>query len=375
MVIPITKPYFSKREIIRLKRDLTEILNSGRLILGKYTRLFENKFAELIKTKYAVAINTCTSALTACLNYYNVKKKEVIIPVNAFISCPNAVLYANGVPVFCEINPKTLSLDPNALRKRITSKTKAVVLIHIGGLISAEIYEIKKICKKNSLILIEDCAHACGARFKNKMAGSFGDAGCFSFYPTKVITTMVGGMVTTNDKKLAQYLKSVRFYGADSHDLFKIVNFGNDWLLDEFRCALGLSQLRQLDKMIKRKNKIAEYYNESLKNIKGITLIEQPENSINPFYRYIVYLKEGINRDMVIKLFKNKYNIHLSKVYIPCHLHPVYRDNFGYKKNDFPISEKSLGRVLTLPIYPQMTLNEAKLVVKKLKIELDKVSK
>ena len=370
MDIPVLKPYFSKKEIARLKEDLAKILTSRRFILGPYSLAFEEKFAHLIQSKFAVAINTCTSALMACLNYYKVEGKEVIVPANAFISDPNVVLYEKGTPVFCEVDPKTLSLDPRDLEKRITKKTRAVIVVHIGGLITPDIYEIKKICEKNDLILIEDCAHSLGATLNGTAAGAFGHASCFSFYPTKVITTMVGGMVVTDDEGLMRHVKSIRFFGSDANDLFKIVNFGNDWLLDEFRCALGLSQLRQLDEIIKKKGRIAAYYDKRLKNMQGVTLMEQPANSVNPYYRYITYLDEGIDRDALVRIFKEKHHIQLSRVYVPCHLHPVYKNNFGYKENDFPITEKALTRSLTLPIYPEMTLRQASVVVSALKEEL-----
>lgn len=370
MDIPVLKPYFSKKEIAHLKGDLAKILTTRRLILGPYSLAFEEKFAALIQSKFAVAINTCTSALMACLNYYKVEGKEVIVPANAFISDPNVVLYEKGAPVFCEVNPKTLSLDPRDLEKRITKKTRAVIVVHIGGLITPDIYEIKKICEENNLILIEDCAHSLGAALNGTMAGAFGHASCFSFYPTKIITTMVGGMAVTNDEGLMRHAKSVRFFGSDANNLFKIVNFGNDWLLDEFRCALGLSQLRQLDEIIIKKSRIAAYYDKHLKNAQGVTLMEQPENSVNPYYRYIIYLDEGINRDALVTLFKEKHHIQLSRVYVPCHLHPVYKNNFGYKENDFPITENALIHSLTLPIYPEMTLRKASIVVNALKEEL-----
>ena len=212
-IIQNTLPHFPKKAISQTLRDIEKVLETNRFILGEKTKEFEESFANYVGTKYAVSVNSATTALQICFSYYGVEDGEVILPTNTFLATPNAVLYAGGTPVLTDINKTTLCIDSKEIKKRITSRTKGVAVVHINGLIPPDIYEIKEICHENNLFLIEDCAHANGSELNGVKAGQFTNAGCFSFYPTKTMTTGTGGMITTNNKDLVNFAISVRHHG------------------------------------------------------------------------------------------------------------------------------------------------------------------
>lgn len=356
-MIKTAYPYFKNRK--KILAAFEEIMISGRLMNGKYSVLFEKNFAKYIGTDYAISVNSCTSALEIVLRFINIKGYEVIVPTNTFIATPNAVLYAGGKPVFADIEKDTFCLDPQDLRKRITSKTKAVILVHIAGLITPRISEIMKICRAHKLILIEDCAHAPGSIYKGKKAGSFGLAGCFSFYPTKIITTGTGGMIATNDKKLNVFARSLRLHGAGKN-LSNIVNYGNDWFLDEFRCAIGLFQLKELKNLLKARRKIARRYIKFLQNQKDINCYIPPKYIRHSYYKFPLTIDSSVDIKRLRKMIGLKWGFELESVYNPpCHLQPIYK---GY--GNFPVAEDVLNRQVTLPMHPLLTQKEIRHIVK-----------
>jgi len=369
MKIQLAKPYFPKESIERTNEEVRDVLTSGRLILGKYTDRFEKEFAKYTGVKHAIAINSCTSALTTSLRFLDVKDKEVIVPSNTFIATPNSVIEAGGKFVFAEVKKETLCLDPDDIRKKITKKTKAIIIVHMLGLICPEIDEIKEICKENNLILIEDAAHAHGAEINGEKAGSLGQIGCFSFFPSKVMTTMTGGMLTTNNDEFVDFAKSVRFFGSGKN-LSWIVRKGNDWLLGEINAILGFHQLKGLDENIRKRDRIAKIYNQEFQDNKNIELFRVAENTVHSYYKYPVLLSNKFNLDELIKKMKLKYNIEAARVYIPCHLQPLYKDMFGFKEGLLPVTENVLKRVICLPMHPGITDEEQKYVIKSFKKEI-----
>jgi perosamine synthetase len=363
MKIPSTMPFFRENDIQEISEELQKILKNGRLILGPYTHEFEKNFREYCGVKHAVAVSSCTAALEIVMRYFDVKGKEVIVPTNTFVATSNAVIYSGGTPVLTDINPETLCMDPGALLKNITPKTKGVIIVHIAGIISPEIEEIKQICKDRNLFLIEDDAHAHGAMINGQKAGSLADAGCFSFYPTKVMTTCTGGMITTNDDGLADYATSLRHHGVGK-DLEDIVNLGNDWLMDEISALLGIYQLKALEDNVKQRNEIARRYAEYLENIEEIGLFTAPPNIRYSYYKYPVVLSRNIDKKKLIGKMESEYGIHLGSVYDPpSHLQPAYKKVFGFKKGMFPRAEGILQRVVCLPMFVQMTDEQVKYVL------------
>lgn len=367
MIIPSTIPYFSEEDIQAIAERVKTILKSGRLILGPYTRDFEKNFSEYCGVKHAIAVSSCTSALEIVLNYFDVKGTEVIVPTNTFVATCNAVIYSGGTPVLADINPGTLCIDPESLQEKISSRTKGVIIVHISGMISPEIEKIKEICRRNNLFLIEDAAHAHGATFNGQKTGNLVDAGCFSFYPTKVMTTCTGGMITTNDNSLAEFAISLRHHGVGK-DLNNIINLGNDWLMDEISALLGIYQLKALEGNIKRRNEIAQKYSDHLKNIEGIGLFIMSPNIRNSYYKYPVVLSENIDKKKLIQKMDSKYSITLGSIYDPpSHLQPAYQKFLGFKPGMFPAAEKILQKVVCLPMYVQITDEQIDYIVASLK--------
>jgi dTDP-4-amino-4,6-dideoxygalactose transaminase len=355
MKVPSTIPFFREEEMQPILDGVRSILSSGRLILGPYTREFEKNFSEYCGVKHAIAVSSCTSALEIVLRYLNVNEKEVIVPTNTFVATCNAVIYSGGTPVLADINPDTLCIDPDSLLEKITPKTRGVIIVHISGFITNEFEKIKEICREKNLFLIEDAAHAHGAMINGRKAGSLVDAGCFSFYPTKVMTTCTGGMITTDNDGLADYAISLRHHGVGKN-LNEIVNLGNDWLMDEISALLGVYQLKSLETNVKRRNEIARKYEDYLKNIEAINFFPVPPNIRYSYYKYPVLLSQDIDKKKLIEKIDRIYGISLGSVYDPpSHLQPVFQKEFSYKKGMFPNAERTLKSVVCLPMFVQMT--------------------
>lgn len=373
MEIPSTRPFFSEEDIEAILDEVRSILRSGQLILGPYTQKLEQSFREYCGVRHAVAVSSCTAALEIALRYFNVRGKEVIVPTNTFIASSNAVIFSGGIPVLADIKSDTLCLDPADLSKRITPETKGVIVVHIAGLLCPEIEEIREICREKQLFLLEDVAHAHGASINGQKTGSLADAGCFSFYPTKVMTTCTGGMITTNDSSLAGYAISLRHHGVGRYlgvgrDLNNIVNLGNDWLMNEISALLGIYQLRALDANLRRRNEIAQSYADALMNIEGVELFEVPSHIRHSYYKYPVLLSQTMDKRELVEKMKSECGISLGSVYDPpCHLQPVYQKLFGFRSGMFPTAEATLTRVVCLPMFQQMTNQEVDYVLQSLK--------
>lgn len=367
MEIPSTKPFFKEEDIQAILDEVRAILHSGRLILGPYTRDFEKSFREYCGVKHAIAVSSCTAALEIALRYLDVKGKEVIVPTNTFIASSNAVLYSGGTPVLADINPDTLCLDPEDTLKRITAKTCGIIVVHIAGLICPEIDRLREICQEKGLFLLEDAAHAHGATINGKKAGSLGNIGCFSFYPTKVMTSCVGGMITTDDDGLAEYAVSLRHHGVGK-DLEDVVNLGNDWLMSEIHALLGIYQVRALEANIQRRNEIAQRYVHGLSEVRTVNLLKVPPHIRHSYYKYPIRLSETVDKAKLMAVMNDRYGISLGSAYDPpCHLQPVYQRLFGFHNGMFPVAEKTLKKVVSLPMFVQMTDEEVDYVVQCLK--------
>jgi len=374
MKIPATRPCFTEKEIEDIEDKISQVLKSGRLILGPFTRQLEEEFASYCGVKYAIAVSSCTAALEIVLRYFKVSGKEVIVPCNTFVATCNAVIYAGGTPVLTEIDPENLCIDFNDLKKKVSGLTAGIIAVHIAGFPCPEIEKIHEYCLERNLFLIEDVAHAHGAMLNGKKAGSFGDAGCFSFYPTKVMTTGTGGMITTDNAGLAEFAVSLRHHGV-GEGLHQIVNLGNDWLLDEVRAVLGISQLRALELNLVRRNEIAQTYSMLLKEIENIRLFRVPINIRHSYYKFPVILSESVDKYLLSRIMQELYGIETGSIYDPpCHLQPVYQSRFGYRPGAFPVAENVLRRTICMPIYVQMTDADISYVSESLQACLERVS-
>ena len=368
MKISAAKIYFPEEDRKELVTQIDEILESGQLTLGKYTKEFEERFAEYIGTKYAVAVNSGTSALEIPLRVLDVKGHSVIVPTNTFFATPASVIHAGGEVIFADVT-ENLCIDPESVKEKIRSDTKGIIVVHIGGIIPLQIKEIQEICEDHNLFLIEDAAHAHGSTLNGKKAGSFGDASAFSFYPTKVMTSGEGGMITTDDKRI--YERALVFRDQGKAGFYGNVHteMGYNWRMSEVHAAIGLSQFARLEEFIRDRRRVAKRYNKELKEINGVTPIKIPFGVESNYYKYVALLDDGIDRAAIKKELKEKYDASLSgEVYeLPCHLQPIFKDLYGFKEADFPVAEDTCKRQICLPVFATMTEEQAKYVVDSLK--------
>jgi len=367
--IPPVKPYFPQEDIRTIQKDVEKILNSGMLTLGEYTKRFETEFAKLCNIKHAVAVNSGTSAIEIALRASGLKSgSEVLVPTNTFSATAAVVIMLGGKPVFTDVDAASLCIDAENVQKYLTKKTKAVIAVHIGGLICPKMKAIKEICEDHNLLLIEDAAHAQGSLLDNKSAGSFGDAGCFSFYPTKVMTTGEGGMITTNKEALAEKARLLRDQGKESFNSNIIIEVGYNWRMDEISAAIGLTQLRRLPGFVKQRNKIASYFDKKLSEMIGIKPLHVPRNAVSNYYKYVAFLKPEISREDFKQKLREKGVRPSGEVYWPpLHMEPIYKRLYKVKEGNFPVAEDVCRRMVCLPIYSQMTLSEAQYVIEKVK--------
>jgi dTDP-4-amino-4,6-dideoxygalactose transaminase len=368
MNIPAARIYFPEADRKRLVSQIEGILESGQLTLGKYGKEFEERFAQYVGAKYAVAVNSGTSALEIILRALDIEGSSVIVPTNTFFATPASVIHAGGMVIFAD-NTSNLCLDPRSVRKAIKRDTRAVIIVHIGGLVPPEIMEIQQLCKERGLVLIEDAAHAHGSTLNGKQAGTFGTAAAFSFYPTKVMTSGEGGMITTDDENIYQRALVFRDQGKAGFLGNIHTEMGYNWRMSEIHAAIGLSQFARLEEFINDRRRIARFYDRELAKVDGLSLVRIPPEAKSNYYKYVAILRDGIDRAALKKELREKYSVSLSgEVYeLPCHLQPVFKDLFGFKGGDFPVAEDLCKRQICLPVFAGMTEDQAGYVVQSLK--------
>lgn len=367
MKVPAARPFFPDEDIKKILSDMEDSLRNGTLTLGPYVKKFEEMFAQYSKAEHAIAVNSATSALEIALRYFDVAGKEVVVPTNSFVASANTVHFAGGKPVLADISEDTLCLDPDDFNEKITKNTKGVMVVHLSGLMTPDMKEIMEICNDNKLFLIEDSAQAHGASFDGKKAGTLGNAGCFSFFPTKPMTTGEGGMIITNDINLDKFARSLRHHGIEGRDNYP--RFGYNWRMSDVNAILGIHQLNRLDSFIQERNKVAQKYTKKLSKVKNVKTIQVPPNIVNSYYKFPVILP--FDSHEIQKTFKEKYEIETSFLYYPpIHLQPVYQTHFGYKLGDLPVAEDVLKRVVCLPMFVGITDEQIDYVVEALVNEM-----
>ena len=367
-------PFFEKKEIKNVLKEYKNILEGkGLLSMGVNVEKFENEFSKYIGCKFANVTSSCTGALELTLNALNISEgDEVIVPCQTFFGTASAVVRNKLKLKFCNID-ENFSIDYENLKKLVTKKTKAIIVVHFAGLIQKNIFEIKKFCKKKNIFLIEDCAHAIGASIKGIKAGNIGDAGCFSFYSTKNLTTGEGGMITSNNKKFSKLTKSLRSRGININSKNEIfTNIGTNLRVTEFQAILGRIQLKRINKIVQHRNLLVKTYNNQLKDLKkndkdffSIKLNEKNnEKNIHAYWRYILKFNYNINR---LKLKKNlkKFNINIDWPYVPLlHKQPALKKY--YKGKYLKQSEKLTKNFVCLPLHSGMNLKDIFYISKKL---------
>lgn len=361
--IPPAKPFVPRIDIEEMKEHVDKILSSGMLTLGQYTRDFEGKFADMVGVRRAIAVNSGTSALEIALRALGLKAgDEVIIPTNTFAATCAAVIFAGGKPVITDVSPITMTIDPKRVDHAITAKTRGVIAVHIGGMVCPEIKTIRGVCDQHGLFLIEDAAHAHGSTINGRSAGSLGSAGCFSFYPTKVITSGEGGMITTDIEELATIANTLRDQGKESFNSPVIVRVGYNWRMPEMCAALGILQLRRLDEFIKKRNAIAKIYDAGFDSM-GLERVVTPPNHLNNYYKYTFFLPKNVNRDRFKALCRERQVAYGGEVYWPpLHLQPAFKE-FLDERAGFEVAEEWGKKMVNPPMFSHMTADQAGRVV------------
>lgn len=372
MQVPAAKICFPEEDRGKILKQVDEILESGQLTLGKYNKEFEQKFAEYVGVKYAIAVNSGTSALEIPLRVLGIQGSSVIVPTNTFFATPASVIHAGGKVIFADITDN-LCLDPDSVKQKIQKDTRGIIIVHIGGLVPPEIKEIQEICRQHNLFLIEDAAHAHGSALNGKRAGAFGNAAAFSFYPTKVITSGEGGIIATNDENIYQRALVFRDQGKAGFGNNVHTEMGYNWRMSEVHAAIGLAQLARLDDFITARRRIAGIYDKELGQINKVTPVKIPPGVKSNYYKYTAILDKGIDRVSLKKELKEKYEVSLSgEVYeLPCHLQPIFKDSYGFNGGELPVAEDLCRRQICLPVFATMTDEQAEHTIDSLKKALE----
>jgi perosamine synthetase len=377
--IPFFLPFIGQEEI----EGVIDTLKSGWLTTGPKVKEFEKGFASFVGTKYALATSSCTAALHLSLEVLGLKETdEVITSPMTFAATAEVIRYFKAKPVFADIQPDTMNIDPKKILAYLEitniSKVKAIIPIHFAGH-PCDMDAIMEIAKKYNLKVIEDAAHGFPAKYRGKMIGTIGDTTCFSFYPNKNITTGEGGMITTKNRKWAEQIRIMSLHGiskdawkrymARGSWYYKIIAPGYKYNLTDIAAAIGLAQLKKTKLFLKRRNEIVFIYNKTLKEIPEIEIPPVKDDIEHSWHLYIIKLnleRLSIDRNKFIELLKQR-GIICAVHYIPLHLHPYYRRLYGYKAKDYPIAYNTYKRIISLPLYPQMTNEDVEYVLSTIK--------
>jgi dTDP-4-amino-4,6-dideoxygalactose transaminase len=361
MRVPPAKVSFPDEDRALILDKIDKALQSGQLTLGAYGREFEEAFAARHGAAHGVAVSSGTSALEIPLRCIGVEGKEVLVPSNTFFATGAAAVHAGADPVFVDCDPETMAIDPDAVRKAIGPDTAAVIVVHIGGLITPAIDELRSICDENGVDLVEDAAHAHGSSFQGRSAGTFGRAASFSFYPTKVMAGGEGGIILTDDEALATEARTYRDQGKASFLDNRHTKMGANWRMSEPHAAIAMSQLGRLDQFIARRQEIAARYDAALPAI-GLKPLHVPADASCNYYKYIAFLPDGVDRVELKKTLREEFDVGLSgEVYeAPLHLQPVFEP---WNKGELPGAEWLTARHVCLPLYPDLSDEDADYVV------------
>lgn len=352
---------------------VTEVLRSDYLTTGPKIQEFEKAVAQYTGAAYAVAVSNGTAALhAACFAAGIGQGDEVITSPLTFAASANCVLYCGGTPVFADVDERTYNIDPADIERKITPKTKAIIPVHFAGQPCA-MEEIHKIAKQHHLVVIEDGAHALGAVYKGQPVGGLSDMTAFSFHPVKPVTTGEGGVITTNNKALYQKLSLFRSHGITRdgdllvHDeggwYYEQQLLGYNYRMTDIQAALGVSQMKKLNGFVEKRRQLAERYNAAFADNANIMIPYQAEYSRSGWHLYVIQLVNHNRRDIFDRLREKGIGVNVH--YIPVYRHPYYQTH-GYADVCCPKAELIYSRLVTLPLYPRLTLEEQDYVIETL---------
>ncbi len=369
--LPFARPDFDETEF----KAVQEVLTSGWITTGAVTHSFESEFANAVGSKHAIAVSSCTAALHLALEAAAIQPgDEVITTPYTFAATAEVIRYLGARPVFVDIERNSFNLDPYGIESAITRRTRAIIPVHIAGL-PVEMKTIQEISSRHSLAIVEDAAHAFPAKYHKTMVGHLGHLTCFSFYATKTITTGEGGMITTDSDSLANRCRLMSLHGI-SHDAWKRYSADGNWYYEivapgykynmpDIAAALGRAQLCKANRMWAQRKAIADLYDRAFSEIPELQVPYNDPSMQHAWHLYMLRLhldRLRIDRQRFVAELKSK-GIGVSVHFIPLHIHPYYRDLYGYKPGDFPVAHEEYQREISLPIYSRMTAKDVKRVI------------
>jgi perosamine synthetase len=361
--IPLSLPYIDTLE----EELVLEVLRSGRLSLGGMVTRFERELARRVDAPHAAAVANGTAGLHLCMRIVGIGSgDEVITSPFSFVASANCAIYEGATPVFADIDPHTLNLDPAAVEAAVTDRTRAVVAVDIFGY-PCELDELREICDRHELVLVEDACEALGATYKGRPLGSHGHLAVFAFYPNKQMTTGEGGMVVTGSEGEWRLLKSLSNQGrADSGGWLEHARLGYNYRLSDVASAIGVAQLERLDEILALRTAAAQRYHELLNRIDGV----QPppaddDHHHRSWFVYPVRLGEDVDREDVIAALTSE-GVETSRYLPSIHLQSYMRERYGFREGMFPVSEEASRRLLALPFYSSIELADQERVVEAL---------
>ena len=372
MKIPFGKPIIGKAEFNSIKK----VLNSSRLVHGSKTEEFEKSFSNFIGDGFATSLSSCTSGLHLANIILGIgSNDEVLVPSLSHVATVHAVEYVGAKPIFIDADVKTGNIDLNLLQPKVTSKTKALIIVHYLGL-PLNMDKVTQFCKKNKIFLIEDCALALGSRFKKKHVGLFGEIGAFSFYPVKHITTAEGGMVISKNKKMIDKVKKFKAFGYDRPlnqriipGMYDVNLLGYNFRMNEIDAAIGLEQLKRLPGFIKKRKINMNAYKSKIKNINNVRLIDNDLNEVvNSYYCAVIMLENSLKkkRNQILKMLVNK-GIGCSIYYPgPIPNYKFYKKKYKTKVNEFKNASLFSNSSISLPLGPHINKSEINFICQQL---------
>ncbi len=371
--LPFCLPEIGEEEIA----EVADSMRSGWITTGPKVKQFEEQFADFVGKKHAIAVSSATAGLHITYLAYKLNNKKCITTPLTFAATVNMLVNIDSKPVFADIDPQTLNIDPLCIENNIDDDTACLIPVHFAG-IPCDMDIILKTAQKNKLIVIEDCAHAIGTYYKGKHAGNFGNAGVFSFHPIKNITTGEGGMIVTDEDDLADMLRLLRFHGMDKDawkrydksgkSSYEIVEAGFKYNMMDIQAAIGIHQLKKVNSFNEKRKEIALFYRENLRDVEELDLQKDPDYDFtHPWHLFVVILKsDKFTRDDIVTKLKER-NIGTGIHFPAVHRFKYYSETLGFKEGICPNAEFIGERIFSLPMYPKMNLVDAKDVVDALK--------
>jgi perosamine synthetase len=369
ITVPAAKIEFSAEDRRWIAERIEEVLETGQLTLGRYGAEFEREFAAFCGAKHAVAVQSGTCALEIIFRALQIAGRDVLVPANTNYATAAAVVRAGGRPVLMDTDADCFGTSPEEAERRLTPDTAGIVIVHIGGIVSPRMAELQQLARDRGIWLVEDAAHAHGSSHDGSSAGTFGIAGAFSFYPTKVMTSAEGGMIVTDDDRLAAEARIYRDQGKASFTQNLHVRDGYNWRLSEPHAIIGLRHLQRLPAMLDGRRRAAAIYDAELPGIAGLTPLHVPAGGVCNYYKYIVLLEAGRDRAALKSRLREEFGVALTgEVYeVPIQHQPVFRE---FARYPLPVADDVCARHICLPVFGSMTADQARQVIAALRAAL-----